>query len=161
MQITELTFHINNISKCLGIVLLFICKDTISSIQNSHQVLYFLTSILSTNHPTSICHSEHFTISTNTYSLLCIPQQTNDPSIKPPRNPQHLLNGGMSLFMPSDNLFKQTRSGHSKQLWAELHNIYKYLLSPVTHHKYAIAKERYETFSRALIVHLVKDTTIS
>ena len=53
---------------------------TRSSVQHSHQVLYFLTSQLSTNHPTSLCHSEHFTIPTQ-YLFFIMSTSTHTRSI--------------------------------------------------------------------------------
>ena len=65
----------------------FILKEKISSAQHSHQVLYFLTSRLSTNHPTSICHSDSFIIPTNIYYSSFIPPQTHDLDLQPPLQP--------------------------------------------------------------------------
>ena len=48
-----------------------------------------------------------------------------------------------------------------KNLVSEHHYINKFLLPIDDHSKYITAKENYEAFSRALRVHLVKDTTIS
>ena len=47
------------------------------------------------------------------------------------------------------------------KLKAENYNITKFLLPPYTHYKYVTTKEKFEALSRALRVHLVKDTTIS
>ena len=44
---------------------------------------------------------------------------------------------------------------------AEHHDIYTFILQPDTHPKFTTAKEKHEAFSRALIVHIVKDNTIS
>ena len=44
---------------------------------------------------------------------------------------------------------------------AENYDITKFLLPPDTHSKYITEKYDFEAFSRALIFHLVKDTTIS
>ena len=49
MQLEELKFYINNITRCIGIVDFFIYKEIRSPVQQSYQVLYFLTSRLSTN----------------------------------------------------------------------------------------------------------------
>ena len=73
-----------------------ICKERRSSVQHSHKVFYFLRSILSTNHPTSLCHSEHFTGPPNPYSSPCLNPRTHDPDLQPPLqhfllSPHHLL----------------------------------------------------------------------
>ena len=48
-----------------------------------------------------------------------------------------------------------------KSLIVEHHNIYKFLLPPDTHPKYATEKENYKTFSGALRFHILKDNIIS
>ena len=48
-----------------------------------------------------------------------------------------------------------------KKIKAEHHNTSKFLLPPDTHSKYATAKEKFEAFSRAISVHIVKYATIS
>ena len=57
----------------------FLCKDTISSVQHSNKVLYFLKSWLSTNHSTCLCTSEQFTSPTQ-YLFLVIYSSTNTRS---------------------------------------------------------------------------------
>ena len=67
----------------------FIWKETRSSVQHSHQVLYLFTSRLSTNYSTIFCCSEKFTNPTNPYSSQYIPPKTHDLALQPPL--QHLL----------------------------------------------------------------------
>ena len=52
-------------------------------------MFYFITSQLSTNNPTSLFHSEQFTIPINTYSSPCLFTRTHDLALHPPL--QHLL----------------------------------------------------------------------
>ena len=48
-----------------------------------------------------------------------------------------------------------------QNLVAQNNDMTKFILPPDDHYKYITAKENYEALSRALIVHLVKYTTIS
>ena len=57
----------------------FIYKEKISSVQHSHQVLYYLTSQVSINHSTILCSSEHFTNPTQ-YLFLDMSPSTNTHS---------------------------------------------------------------------------------
>ena len=68
----------------------------------------------------------------------------------------------MPLFLTYANLCQQEKSGKTyKKLGEEHHNISKFILLPETHPKYPTEKENYEAFSRALILHIFKYTTIS
>ena len=48
-----------------------------------------------------------------------------------------------------------------QNLVAQNDDMTKFLFSPDDHSKYITANENYEAFSRALIFHIVKDTTVS
>ena len=52
-------------------------------------MFYFITSLLSTNHPTRLCHSDHFKIQINPYSSQYLPPRIHNLSLQPPL--QHLL----------------------------------------------------------------------
>ena len=47
-----------------------------------------------------------------------------------------------------------------KKFNAENYDITKFFLPPYTHSKYITAKEKFEAFSRALRVHIFKDTIV-
>ena len=56
-------------------------KNPISPVQHSNQVLYFIKSILSTNHSTRLCFSEHFKSLTQYLFLIKYPS-TNTRSVR-------------------------------------------------------------------------------
>ena len=59
------------------------------------------------------------------------------------------------------NMSTKKISSSYKKLKSESKDITKFLFPLDTHYKYATAKGEFEAFSRALRVHIVKDTTIS
>ena len=71
-------------------------------------------------------------------------------------------NGGMPFVLPSTNICKKNKRWQPyNRIKAGNYDIPKFLLPPDAHYKYVTAKETFEEFSRALRVHIVKDTTIS
>ena len=57
----------------------FICKETISSVQKSHQLFYFLTSQLSINCSTILYSSDYFTSPTQSLFALVTPERGDEP----------------------------------------------------------------------------------
>ena len=96
-----------------------------------------------------------------------IPMHNNSPNIyhSQPQKATPFFkfrNVGMPLFLPSYNIYQQTRDGHRKNHSEKnIKNIYKFILPPDMHLKLSTEKQNCESFSGAPQVTHIKDNTIS
>ena len=97
-----------------------------------------------------------------TFSFICFTiyqtSITNDPRSQHPSSTSKMA--GCRLFCLMKIYVNKQELATIQETQGRNYDITKFLLLSDTHSKYVTAKENFEAFLRALVVHIVKDTTI-